>query len=130
MIAPVMEYDGQSTSDMYKKTIMVQKGSPGSYANIPEALYDDPREFKFYYVMDGIKTDVTFDPTVALEFMDTDSNGVNDKIEWAVPAGVTEFYIEAEISIINVKSFPTVGDEWIVEFETIGTADLTITAID
>ena len=84
----------------------------------------------FYQVVDGIKTDVTFDPRVALEFMDTNGNGIEDKIEWLVPVGVTEFYIESSITIINVQSYPIVGGTWEVEFTSTGQADLVITAID
>ena len=36
---------------------------------------------------------------------------------------------KAEIVIINVQSFPTVGGNWTVQFTTNGTADLTITGI-
>ena len=37
---------------------------------------------------------------------------------------------ETNIEIINPQSFPTVGGEWTVHFETVGTADLVITAIN
>ena len=38
--------------------------------------------------------------------------------------------IEAEINIINVQSYPTVGGNWKVRFTTNGTADLIITAVN
>jgi parallel beta-helix repeat protein len=37
-------------------------------------------------------------------------------------------YAGAYITIINVQSYPTVGGEWIVEFNTTGVANLTISA--
>ncbi len=45
---------------------------------------------------------------------------------------VTEFsgYAGADINIINVQSYPTVGGKWTVIFETNGTANLTITAVN
>ncbi len=36
----------------------------------------------------------------------------------------------AEITVINVYSYPTVGGKWVVQFTTIGQADLTITAVN
>jgi parallel beta-helix repeat protein len=39
-------------------------------------------------------------------------------------------YAGAEIDIINVQSYPTVGGNWTVGFTTIGKANLTVTAID
>ncbi|KAF5438145.1 protein of unknown function (DUF2341), partial [Candidatus Methanophagaceae archaeon] len=50
----------------------------------------------------------------------------------------TETFLEARpwyiavdpISIINVQSYPSVGGNWSVKFETEGTADLTITAVN
>jgi len=45
---------------------------------------------------------------------------------------VTHFsgYAGANIAIINVQSYPVVGGNWTVWFNTTGTANLTITAID
>ena len=50
---------------------------------------------------------------------------------WMVPQlSEQEFEIEADIIIINVQSFPTVGGNWTVYFNTTGTADLTITGVN
>ncbi len=43
---------------------------------------------------------------------------------------VTEYYLVAEITVLNVQSYPTVGGTWEAEFDVIGTADLTVTTID
>jgi len=52
-------------------------------------------------------------------------------MEWIVPQlSEQQFEIEADIVIINVQSYPTVGGNWTVYFDTVGTADLTITGID
>ncbi|MDH7517862.1 MAG: hypothetical protein QHH19_05915, partial [Candidatus Thermoplasmatota archaeon] len=37
---------------------------------------------------------------------------------------------DADITIINVQSYPAVGDEWIVMFTTVGRANLIITAVN
>ncbi len=40
------------------------------------------------------------------------------------------FRISADITIINIQSFPVVGGEWVVKFTTIGTGDLVISGVD
>src|SRR5439155_19634 len=40
------------------------------------------------------------------------------------------FVIEAQITIINVQSYPVVGGTWQVRFNTTGTANLTITTVN
>ena len=51
--------------------------------------------------------------------------------EYSVPLSQGDpAYGEANITIINVQSFPTVGGNWTVMFNTTGTADLTIKAVD
>ena len=37
---------------------------------------------------------------------------------------------DTDITVINIQSYPIVGGQWIVRFSTIGTADLTISAIN
>jgi len=52
-------------------------------------------------------------------------------MQWIVPQlSEQAFEIEADIQIINVQSYPTVGGNWTVYFTTTGTAELTITGID
>ncbi|MFC1801751.1 FG-GAP repeat domain-containing protein, partial [Nanoarchaeota archaeon] len=38
-------------------------------------------------------------------------------------------YAGAELEVLNVQSYPAVSGNWTVEFTTVGTADLTITAV-
>jgi lysophospholipase L1-like esterase len=40
------------------------------------------------------------------------------------------FEVEANITVLNVQSYPTVGGNWTVEFKTVGCANLTITAVN
>ena len=60
---------------------------------------------------------------------DTNYNGLVDYIEWNVPSLSNQTY-EVEITILNVQSYPTVGGNWTVRFETNGVANLTISAVD
>lgn len=42
----------------------------------------------------------------------------------------TALYVLLSITVLNIQSYPTVGGEWVVEFNTTGTADLSVTAIN
>ena len=66
---------------------------------------------------------------VSIVKYDNNNNSLIDYIEWLVPSLSNQSY-ELEITILNVQSYPTVGGNWIVEFTTSGTADLTISAVD
>ena len=60
---------------------------------------------------------------------DWNNNSLVDYIEWVVPSLSNQTY-ELEIVVLNVQSYPTVGGNWTVEFTTVGTADLTVSAIN
>ncbi|QQG39107.1 MAG: hypothetical protein HYS32_01470 [Candidatus Woesearchaeota archaeon] len=60
-------------------------------------------------------------------YSDLNNNSLTDRIEWIVPSLSNQTY-EAEITILNVQSYPTVGGEWLVRFNTTGIANLTISA--
>lgn len=62
-----------------------------------------------------------------INYVDTNSNGLIDRIEWTVPHLSNQTY-EVNISVLNLHSYPMVGAEWRVEFITTGKANLTITA--
>jgi len=88
-------------------------------------------EFNLFWTVNGTKLDVTNDPKFSVKFVDRDDNGIDDQIHWVVPQlSEQEFDVEADIVIINVQSYPTVGGNWTVNFTTVGTADLIITGIN
>lgn len=62
-----------------------------------------------------------------INYVDTNNNGLIDRIEWTVPHLSNQTY-EVNISVLNLHSYPMVGAEWKVEFLTTGKANLTITA--
>ena len=133
--APYTIEEDHSTSELYNKTVTVAHNSTlhytdvKSYSDIPEDLVSQGIEFKLYWMINETKTDVTNDARFAVEFVDTNSNGIVDQMQWIVPKlSEQEFVIEAQITIINVQSYPVVGGTWEVRFTTTGTADLTITA--
>ena len=57
---------------------------------------------------------------------DTDENNFIDTIEWT--SSLSQAVFEIEIIILNIQSYPMIKGNWTVAFETIGTADLKITA--
>ena len=126
-----------SNETMYNKTVTVASFSTlhytnvTSYSDIPEELVEQGVEFDLFWNIDGVKTNVTDDPLFQVEFVDSDGNGIVDQIWWVVPQlSEQQFEIIANIIIINVQSYPSVGGEWTVRFNTTGTADLTITGFD
>ena len=135
--APYTTEQDQSTEDTYNKKVTVAHDSTLHYTNvksssdIPEDLVNRGVEFKLHWIIDGVKTDVTHDERFAVEYVDTNNNGIADSMQWIVPQlSEQEFEIEAEIVIINVQSYPIVGGNWTVNFTTVGTGDLVITAIN
>jgi parallel beta-helix repeat protein len=63
------------------------------------------------------------------DYVDNDADGLIDEIEWIAPHLSNQTF-EVRIDILNVQSYPVVGGEWVVDFTTAGSADLTITAVD
>ncbi len=66
---------------------------------------------------------------IPVEKFDLNNNGLVDYIEWVVPTLSNETY-ELELNILNIQSYPTVGGNWEVRFNTVGTANLIISAIN
>ncbi|MBU1975025.1 MAG: right-handed parallel beta-helix repeat-containing protein, partial [Nanoarchaeota archaeon] len=62
-------------------------------------------------------------------YIDSDFDGLIDKIEWIVPHLSNQTF-DIEIRILNVQSYPVVGGNWTVRFETVGEADLRISAVN
>ena len=122
--------------EKYKKRITIESNFSEHYKNvkaytdIPEELSQEKYKIVLYHVIDGSKIDVTDNPQYTVSFVDSDDNGVNDRIEWNIPQlSVQEFEVEASLAIINIQSYPTVSGNWVVQFNTTGTANLTVKAV-
>jgi len=114
----------------HKKQITIS--SDISYTDVLAYTFivESPKEaIKLYWYIDGVKIDVTFDKEVNLRFVDSDNDDLVDRLEWNVPH-LSEQVFEVSITVLNVQSYPTVGGEWTVRFETSGVGNLSISAVD
>ena len=91
-----------------------------AYTNITET---NQNNIKLYHLINNTRELVT-----NITYIDQNNNNLIDKIQWIVPHLSNESY-EIEITILNVQSYPTVGGNWTVMFNTTGKANLTIKAI-
>ncbi|MBN1502253.1 DNRLRE domain-containing protein, partial [Candidatus Woesearchaeota archaeon] len=122
--------DGPSVEEKevseYKKIITVS--SPLHYENVLAYtnITESRREsINVYWLKDSGKE--LFNDRVL--FIDTNENGLIDKIEWTIPHLSNQSF-EISIKILNVQSYPMVGGNWTVLFNTTGEANLTIIPYD
>jgi len=110
----------------YKKQIIVH--SDIHYQDITahtDIEYETEKEnIKLYHIADGSKQ-----PVENIKYIDKNGNSLIDRIEWIVPFLSNQTY-EVEITILNVQSYPVVGGNWTVRFDTFGKANLTIRPIE
>ena len=90
-----------------------------TYTAISETKQENIR---LYWIINGTKELFS-----AVEYVDTNLNGMVDRLEWVVPHLSNQTF-EISISVLNVQSYPTVGGNWTVRFNTTGTANLTVIA--
>jgi len=108
----------------YKKQITIS--SDIHYENI--LTYTEIQEYpvesiNLYWINNNTRVKQEFTPR------DTNDNGLIDQIEWITPSLSSQTY-EVEITILNVNTFVEQGKNWTVMFNTTGTADLKITAVN
>jgi len=89
--APYTNEENYSTDEIFNKTVTVVHDSTLHYTNIksysavPEDLIQEGIEFSLYWNINGTIIDVTNDERFQVEFIDTDSNGIVDQMQWIVP---------------------------------------------
>ena len=110
----------------YNKIVTIS--SQMHYENV--SVYSDIDEtplqsVRLYWIINGERVDVTDDPLLNVSFVDTNGNGLIDRVEWIVPH-MSDQVFEISIEVLNPYTYLRDGDNWIVAFNTIGTADLTI----
>jgi VCBS repeat-containing protein len=102
--APYTVESEQIVDELYQKDVTVTHESAfhytnvASYSSIPEDLVGRGTEFQLFWMVDGIKTDVTNDARFAVTLVDSDGNGISDQMNWIVPQlSEQQFVIEGVI---------------------------------
>ncbi|MFH1409547.1 MAG: LamG-like jellyroll fold domain-containing protein, partial [Nanoarchaeota archaeon] len=108
----------------YHKELTI--ASPFHYQNVRASITfpeTTPESVHLYHLVNDTKipTNITLN--------DTNGDGNVDYAEWIVPHLSNETY-ELEITILNPQSYPMVGKNWTVRFNTTGMANLTISAVN
>src|SRR3989344_5515103 len=126
--------------DLISKDITIKSDSEVHYQNVLSYTNLDPEiqnkeQLKLYhYVYNNQtntteKTDITTNQLYNLSYEDTNNNQLIDKIYFYVPQlSEQNFSVEISLTILTIQSYPAVGGNWTVLFNTTGTADLKIKA--
>ncbi len=78
-----------------------------SYSDIPEGI----ENLRIYHLINNSKIDVTENPDYDVKFIDSDNNGLYDKVEWNVPM-LSEQLFEIGVATVNTrKSIYHPGEE-------------------
>ncbi len=81
----------KSSSDQFIKQVRVLNNSTlhyldvKSYTSLPLDLVKKGVHFKLFWIINGTKIDVTNDPRFHVQFVDTNSDGLVDQMQWLVP---------------------------------------------
>ena len=110
----------------YKKQVVISSDvhytNVLAYTSIPIEV--TPQKIRLYWIRNNTKELFT-----NVSYYDLNNNSLIDRIEWIIPS-LSDQTFEIEIEVLNVQSYPTVGGNWTVMFNTTGTANLTITAVN
>jgi len=125
----VVEYETAAPSKE-EKTISLSKKEVKVYSDIhyidvkvaTEITETASSAIKVYWKRDMGR--MLFEEVVMI---DTNNNSLIDKLEWIVPHLSNQTF-EIELDILDIQSYPTVGGNWTVRFNTLGKANLTIGA--
>jgi hypothetical protein len=92
-----------------------------AYTELPKEVSSE--SIRLYWLVNGSRKEV-----LTTKY-DLNNNSLIDYVEWIVPHLSNQSY-ELEIIILNVQSYPTIGGNWTVKFNTTGQADLKITVVN
>jgi len=76
---------------------------------------------------DSYKVDITGLPGFNVSLVDSDANGLVERIEWITPHLSNQTF-EISIKVLNPFTYLRDGETWAVAFETVGRANLTISS--
>ncbi|MBW2972302.1 PKD domain-containing protein [Candidatus Woesearchaeota archaeon] len=100
-----------------------------TYTDIPElSPADAEQDVRLYWVIDGVKKDVTGDPEFNLIFYDTDGDGMYDRMSWIAPHLSTQIFEIVIHSDVDPGSYSSIGlallspadGEYITSTSTVG----------
>ncbi len=114
------------------KKVKVESNASIHYYNVTAFtnITETKKEFiRLFWFDNGTRVDVTHNPAYNVTFIDTDNNGLINNVQWNVPMLSSQTF-EIGITIINVQSYPMLGGNWTVHFNTSGISDLSITPIN
>ncbi|MAF89463.1 MAG: hypothetical protein CL963_03095 [Euryarchaeota archaeon] len=126
---PVVEESNLSEADgRLTKTVNVSSDyhyeNVLTYAAVPDL---EPEQVHLFWIIDGIKTDVTERADFNVSFYDENGDGLIDKMSWVVPhLSTQEFVLVFDITVINPWHYGASGEDWIVYFNTTGEGTLNI----
>ncbi len=127
-----IESNASITETTWAKNITISSASAIHYINITaysNIIESRAEQIHLYWFVNDTKVEVTNDERFALRFENNNNNSLIDRIYWKVPILSNEsFGIEVDITILTVQSYPMVGGNWTTEFNTTGTANLTVSA--
>ena len=110
----------------YKKQVVISSDlhytNVLAYTNVPIEV--TPQKIRLYWIRNDTRELFT-----NVSYYDLNNNSLIDRIEWTIPSLSNQTF-EIEIEVLNVQSYPTVGGNWTVMFNTTGTANLTITTFN
>ncbi len=117
-------------SDINYTDILTYTDIPETKSGITLYWYPDANDYQ-EYIGEGYqeRVDITNNEQFEVTFIDTNNNDLIDRVEWITPHLSNQTF-EISLNILNVQSYPTVGGKWRIDFQTQGTADLTITAVE
>ncbi|MHC1575109.1 MAG: hypothetical protein ACXQTY_04830, partial [Candidatus Methanogasteraceae archaeon] len=119
---------------IWRKEVVIGSNASVHYSNVTaysKLGETEKSNLRLFWLVDGSRVDVTDSREFDVSFSDTNGNGIIDMATWNVPMLSNQsFEVKADITVINVQSYPTVGGNWTVEFETVGCANLIITAVN
>gem|GEM_PF-644837 len=133
--APFMQESKPVIADgIWRKEVVIGSNASVHYSDVTaySGLGETEKSnLRLFRLVDGSRVDVTGSEEFDVSFSDTNGNGILDRVTWNVPMLSNQsFEVEADITVINVQSYPAVGGNWGVEFETVGCANLIITAVN
>jgi len=124
----------ESNERYWSKNITISSDAQIHYTNTTaytSIIESRAEQVKLFWLANGTRTDVTHDGRFGVTLEDTNNNTLIDRVSWIVPRLSNEsFEVQVDITIITLQSYPMVGGNWTTEFNTTGTANLTISAFN